>query len=74
MQLGMIGLGRMGSNMVRRLLRHRNECVVFDRAEQAVAALVKENAVGSSSLAEFVEKLTKPRSMPQMPPEVPTSR
>jgi len=68
MQLGMIGLGRMGSNMVRRLLRHRNECVVFDRAEQAVAALVKENAVGSSSLAEFVEKLTKPRSIWLMVP------
>jgi 6-phosphogluconate dehydrogenase len=68
MQLGMIGLGRMGSNMVRRLLRHGHECVVFDSAEQAVAALVKEDAVGSSSLTEFVEKLTKPRAIWLMVP------
>jgi 6-phosphogluconate dehydrogenase len=68
MQLGMIGLGRMGSNMVRRLLRHGHKCVVFDRAEQTVAALVKENAIGSSSLAEFAKKLTKPRAVWLMVP------
>jgi 6-phosphogluconate dehydrogenase len=68
MQLGMIGLGRMGSNMVRRLLQQGHQCVVFDRAEQAVAALVRENAVGSSSLTEFVEKLTKPRAIWLMVP------
>jgi 6-phosphogluconate dehydrogenase len=68
MQLGMIGLGRMGSNMVRRLLQNGHQCVVFDRAEQPIAALVRENAVGSSSLAEFVEKLTKPRAIWMMVP------
>jgi 6-phosphogluconate dehydrogenase len=68
MQLGMIGLGRMGSNMVRRLVQHGHQCVVFDRAEQTVAALVKENAIGSSSLAEFVGKLTKPRAIWLMVP------
>jgi 6-phosphogluconate dehydrogenase len=68
MQLGMIGLGRMGSNMVRRLLQHGHQCVVFDRAEQPVAALVRENAIGSFSLAEFVEKLTKPRAIWLMVP------
>jgi 6-phosphogluconate dehydrogenase len=68
MQLGMIGLGRMGSNMVRRLLQDDHQCVVFDRAEQAVAALVRENAIGSSSLAELVEKLTQPRAIWLMVP------
>jgi 6-phosphogluconate dehydrogenase len=68
MQLGMIGLGRMGSNMVRRLLQHGHHCVVFDRAEQPVAALVRENAVGSSSLTELVEQLTKPRAIWLMVP------
>jgi 6-phosphogluconate dehydrogenase len=68
MQLGMIGLGRMGSNMVRRLLQHGHQCVVFDRAEQAVAALAGENAIGSSSLTEFVERLTKPRAIWLMVP------
>jgi 6-phosphogluconate dehydrogenase len=68
MQLGMIGLGRMGSNMVRRLLRHGHQCVVFDRAEQAVSILVRENAIGSYSLTEFVEKLTKPRAIWLMVP------
>ena len=61
MQLGMIGLGRMGANMVRRLIRNGHQCVVYDRSEPAVQALVKEQAVGASSLADFVKKLEKPR-------------
>ena len=56
MQLGMIGLGRMGANMVRRLIGGGHDCVVFDRAPEAVAGLVKEKAVGASSLADFVKK------------------
>ena len=51
MQLGMIGLGRMGANMVRRLLRGGHKCVVFDRSAKAAEELVKEKAVGASSLA-----------------------
>lgn len=61
MQLGMIGLGRMGANMVRRLLRGGHQCAVFDRSAKAVAELVKESAVGTASLAEFAKYLTKPR-------------
>src|SRR5512136_1962585 len=61
MQLGMIGLGRMGANMVRRLIKGRHQCVVFDMSPKAVQGLVEEKAVGSSSLADFVQKLTKPR-------------
>jgi len=61
MQLGMIGLGRMGANMVRRLIRNGHQCVVYDRSEQAVKDLVKEKAVGATSLADFVKKLQKPR-------------
>ena len=61
MQLGMIGLGRMGANMVRRLVKGGHQCVVFDRSPQAVQELTRENAVGAASLAEFVKKLTKPR-------------
>ncbi len=68
MQLGMIGLGRMGANMVRRLLKAGHECVVFDRSPQAVAQLTKEKAVGASSLEEFVKKLTKPRAIWLMVP------
>src|SRR5918994_6138689 len=68
MQLGMIGLGRMGANMVRRLLEGGHECVVFDMSPKAVEELVKEKAVGSSSLAEFVKKLTKPRAVWLMVP------
>ena len=63
MQLGMIGLGRMGANMVRRLLKGGHDCVVFDRSADAVAALVREKAAGSASLAEFAKKLTKPRTV-----------
>jgi 6-phosphogluconate dehydrogenase len=61
MQLGMIGLGRMGANMVRRLLKGGHQCVVFDRAPKAVQELTREQAVGASSLADFVKKLEKPR-------------
>jgi 6-phosphogluconate dehydrogenase len=61
-QLGMIGLGRMGSNMVRRLLKDGHQCVVLDRSPKAVADLVKEKAVGAASVAEFAKTLTKPRT------------
>ena len=62
MQLGMVGLGRMGANLVRRLMRDGHECVVFDVHAPAVAALVAEGAIGASSLDEFVQKLTVPRA------------
>src|SRR5271166_6182055 len=61
MQLGMIGLGRMGANMVRRLLKGGHEGVVFDMSPKAVEELVLEKAVGAVSLADFVSKLAKPR-------------
>ena len=61
MQLGMIGLGRMGANMVRRLLSGGHDCVVFDAAPKAVEALAKRGATGAASLGEFVAKLEKPR-------------
>jgi 6-phosphogluconate dehydrogenase len=63
MQLGVIGLGRMGANIVRRLLKDGHQCVVFDVSPKAVEELVKEKAVGASSIAEFVKKLDKPRSI-----------
>ncbi len=62
MQLGMIGLGRMGANMVRRLLRGGHQCVVYDPNTQAVQELAREGATPSGSLAEFVDKLQAPRS------------
>ena len=62
MQLGMVGLGRMGSNMVRRLMRGGHQCVVSDLSPQNVNALVKEGATGSASIDEFAAKLTKPRA------------
>jgi 6-phosphogluconate dehydrogenase len=68
MQLGMIGLGRMGANMVRRLMKNGHQCVVYDRTAQAVNDLVKEKASGASSLAEFVKKLQKPRAVWLMVP------
>jgi 6-phosphogluconate dehydrogenase len=68
MQLGMIGLGRMGANMVRRLLKGGHRCVVFDRSQEAVRELTAENAVGSSSLADLVRQLEKPRAVWLMVP------
>jgi len=68
MQLGMIGLGRMGANMVRRLMRNGHQCVVYDRSEQAVDEMVKENAVGATSLADLAKKLQKPRALWLMVP------
>ena len=69
MQLGMIGLGRMGANMVRRLAAHGHECVVFDMSPKAVEDLAKEKGVaGSSSMQDFVSKLAKPRAVWMMIP------
>jgi 6-phosphogluconate dehydrogenase len=61
MQMGMVGLGRMGANMVRRLLRSGHECVVFNRSPGAVKELANEGAIGTSSLDDFAAKLSKPR-------------
>jgi len=61
MQMGMIGLGRMGANMVRRLLRGGHQCVVFDVSPKAVAEIAKEGAIGAASLDDFAARLTKPR-------------
>jgi 6-phosphogluconate dehydrogenase len=63
MQLGMIGLGRMGANLVRRLMRDGHRCVAYDRNPDAVKALEAEGATGAESLADFVAKLDKPRAM-----------
>jgi len=68
MQLGMVGLGRMGANMVRRLLRSGHECVVFDMSPKAVEALVHEHATGSSSFGDLVKRLNKPRAVWLMVP------
>ena len=68
MQLGMIGLGRMGANMVRRLIRGGHDCVVFDMSPKAVAELAKEKAVGATSLQDFVKRLQKPRAVWLMVP------
>jgi len=68
MQLGMIGLGRMGANMVRRLVTGGHQCIVYDKSAQAVQALVKEEAVGSSSLAELSQSLAMPRAIWLMVP------
>ena len=68
MQLGMVGLGRMGANMVRRLLRGGHDCVVFDMSPKAVNELVQEKAKGSASLQELVSKLSKPRAIWLMVP------
>lgn len=67
MQIGMIGLGRMGANMVRRLLKE-HQCVVFDKSSDAVRLLTQEGGVGASSLSDFVEKLQKPRAIWLMVP------
>jgi len=68
MQIGMIGLGRMGANMVRRLIRKGHSCVVFNRSPQAVNELVKEKAIGATSFADVVKKLEKPRAIWLMVP------
>jgi 6-phosphogluconate dehydrogenase len=68
MELGMIGLGRMGTNMVRRLLRAGHRCVVYDLQPEAVQALVKEGAVGVTSLEDVAHKLKKPRAVWMMVP------
>ena len=68
MQLGMIGLGRMGANMVRRLIRKGHSCVVFDRSSKAVADLVRDHAIGADSLIDLVKKLEKPRAVWLMVP------
>jgi 6-phosphogluconate dehydrogenase len=67
-QLGMIGLGRMGANMVRRLLAGGHQCVVYDMSPKAVQHLVEEKALGSSSLAELIKSLAKPRAIWLMVP------
>ena len=68
MQFGMIGLGRMGAGMVRRLMRAGHACVVYDRSPQAVGALSKDGATGSAALAEFVSRIVKPRHICLMVP------
>ena len=68
MQIGMIGLGRMGSNMVRRLMRNGQECVVYDVHAAAADPLVKEGAVKGASLDEFISKLKPPRAIWLMVP------
>ena len=68
MELGMVGLGRMGANMVRRLIRNGHKCVVFDRSSKAVNQLVEDGAVGTTSLAELVKSLERPRAVWLMVP------
>jgi len=68
MQLGMIGLGRMGANMVHRLLAANHQCVVFDRSPKAVEELTRAKAIGASSIAELVKKLETPRAVWLMVP------
>ena len=68
MQLAMIGLGRMGANMVRRLLHGGHQCVVFDTSPKAIADLAKDKAVGADSVADLVGKLEKPRAIWMMVP------
>jgi len=68
MQLGMVGLGRMGANMVRRLIRAGHRCIVFDRIPKAVEGLANEGAIGASSLVDLVKKLDKPRAVWLMVP------
>ena len=68
MQIGMIGLGRMGSNMVRRLMRAGHSLVVFDRSSDAVNTLVSEGATGATSLADLAARLSKPRVLCAMVP------
>jgi 6-phosphogluconate dehydrogenase len=74
MQIGMMGLGRMGANMVRRLMREGHECVVYDINPAAVATLVAEGAIGAASMADFIGKLKKPACTWLMLPAAITSR
>ncbi len=67
-QLGMVGLGRMGASMVRRLVKNGHRCVVFDQLPKAVKDLAKDKAVGAASLADLVKKLDKPRAVWLMVP------
>src|SRR5438876_6649590 len=71
MQLGMVGLGRMGSNMVERLMRGGHSCVVHDRSPQAVQQVAGKGATGTASLDELVKKLTSPRAVWVMVPAGP---
>ena len=68
MQLGLIGLGRMGANMARRLMRGGHECVVYDRSLDTVRGLAREGAVGATALDDFVARLTTPRAVRLMVP------
>src|SRR5437899_8884306 len=68
MQLGMVGLGRMGANMVRRLIRNGHKCVVFDRSPKVVSQLAEEKAVGTASFEDLVKNLDKPRAIWLMVP------
>ena len=68
MQIGMVGLGRMGANMVRRLIRGGHECIVFNRTQERVKELVKEGAIGAASLEELVATLKPPRAVWLMVP------
>src|SRR5687767_7736485 len=74
MQLGMIGLGRMGANIVRRLMRDGHECVVFDVNPESIKKLESEGAVGGATLEEFVRKLEQPRAVWVMIPAGITGR
>src|SRR6476660_2379574 len=74
MQLGMIGLGRMGANMVRRLIRGGHQCVVFDSSPKAVEELVMSKALGASTLQDFVSQLDKPRAIWLMVPAAAVDR
>src|SRR5258708_10621009 len=74
MQLGMVGLGRMGSNLVRRLMRDGHRCVVYDVNASAVASLVAEGATGANDLEDFVAKLERPRNVSLMLPAAITGR
>ena len=68
MELGMIGLGRMGSNMVRRLMRAGHHCVVYDLHPEAVQAIAKDGAIGATSFEDFASKLKSPRAVWMMVP------
>jgi len=74
MRLGMIGLGRMGANMVRRLLKGGHQCVVFDRSPKVVEDLVREQTIGASSLADLVRQMEKPRAVWLMVPAAVTDQ